>query len=378
VSDVFDTSSLHLPHVYTRPILPVQSNAIPTMEDLQSWPHLRGINFPSAELKDVLLLIGQDTPEALVPRDVIVGAKGEPYATRSIFGWALNGPMKRGSRINTATSNFIMTESESLEEKVERFWKIDGHGLYDDEKAMSVNDKEVMTLWDKTTLHKDNHYVMAIPFKDKNHGLPESIHMAERRLSYLKKKLNNDNELKQQYTVGMQDMFDNGYAEIVPEDEIVRKDSKVWYLPHHPVINPNKDKLRIVFDCAAVSKGHSLNSAVYQGPDLTSKLIGVLLRFRLGKIALMADVKAMFHQVKVMDCDKDMLRFLWWKNGNITTQAKVCRMTVHLFGGTWSPSACAFALKKTVKDFGHEYGDETKYTILNSFYVDDCLIVKMF
>ena len=42
-----------------------------------------------------------------------------------------------------------------------------------------------------------------------------------------------------------------------------------------------------------------LGKRLYQGPDLTKKLIGVLLRFRQERIALMADIEGMFHQVRV-------------------------------------------------------------------------------
>ena len=110
----------------------------------------------------------------------------------------------------------------------------------------------------------------------------------------------------------MNDLLKQGYAVPVPEQDIHRSDGKVWYLLHHPVINPNKEKIRIVFDCAAEYRGISLNSGVRQGPDLTNKLVGVLMRFRLHPIAIMADIQAMFHQVRVTQEDQDTLRFLWW------------------------------------------------------------------
>lgn len=47
------------------------------------------------------------------------------------------------------------------------------------------------------------------------------------------------------------------------------------------------------------------------GRDLLNSLVGVLLRFRNYKIALVADVEAMFHQVKVPKSDMDSLRFMW-------------------------------------------------------------------
>ena len=48
-------------------------------------------------------------------------------------------------------------------------------------------------------------------------------------------------------------------------------------------------------------------------------------------------------------------------------------MTVHLFGGTWSPSCCAYALRRTAEDNGVPYSPAAVETITQNFYVDDCL-----
>ncbi len=55
-----------------------------------------------------------------------------------------------------------------------------------------------------------------------------------------------------------------------------------------------------------------------QGPDLTSSLIGVITRFRKERVVIMADIEAMFHQVRVPKDDTDLLRFLWWHDGDLT------------------------------------------------------------
>ena len=83
-------------------------------------------------------------------------------------------------------------------------------------------------------------------------------------------------------------------------------------MPHHGGYHPKKLKLRVVFDCGATYGGASLNAELLQGPDLTSSLIGVLTRFRQKPVAFMADIEAMFHQIKVSLEDADLLRFLWW------------------------------------------------------------------
>ena len=64
----------------------------------------------------------------------------------------------------------------------------------------------------------------------------------------------------------MEAVISKGYAEAVPEDEIVSNKRK-WYIPHHRVINPKKpDKVRIVYDCAAVVGSKSLNDFLMKGP----------------------------------------------------------------------------------------------------------------
>ena len=110
----------------------------------------------------------------------------------------------------------------------------------------------------------------------------------------------------------MTSYIEDGYAQEVEESKYANVTGKVWYLPHHPVINPRKPgKVRVVFDCAAKFKGTSLNDQLLQGPDLMNSIVGVLMRFRQELVALIADIEAMFHQVKVKDEDRNYLRFPW-------------------------------------------------------------------
>ena len=106
----------------------------------------------------------------------------------------------------------------------------------------------------------------------------------------------------------MEGVLSNGYAEKVPPDQLIRLDGRSWYIPHHGIYSPQKPgKIRVVFDCAAQYHGIYLNSILFQGPDLTSSLLGVLLRFRQESIALLADIEAMFYQVRVHEDDTDCL-----------------------------------------------------------------------
>ena len=83
------------------------------------------------------------------------------------------------------------------------------------------------------------------------------------------------------------------------------------------MLNPNKGKIRVVFDCSSQYKGNSINQNLLSGPDLTNQLIAVLHRFRFEPVASVADIKGMYYQMKVPESQRSYLRYLWWKEGDI-------------------------------------------------------------
>ena len=130
-----------------------------------------------------------------------------------------------------------------------------------------------------------------------------------------------------------------------------RDNDQTWYLPHHGVYHPAKPgKIRVVFDCSARFQGISFNNNLLQGPDFTNTLLGVLCRFRLESVGIMGDIQAMFHQVVIPEKDRDLLRFIWWENGDLDQEPKEYRMKVFVFGVACSPSCANFALRNTAEN----------------------------
>ena len=67
-------------------------------------------------------------------------------------------------------------------------------------------------------------------------------------------------------------------------------------LPPQLAVNLRKPgNLRVVFDCAAKFNWTFLNDKLMKGSDFANSLLGVLAYLRKNKIALVADVKAMFY-----------------------------------------------------------------------------------
>ena len=220
---------------------------------------------------------------------------------------------------------------------------------------------------------ENGHYQLPLLWRSDAERLPSSRDMALHRLKGLKRRLERNQELKTKYCDQMHAVLACDYAERVPENEI-DVPNKIWYIPHHPVINPKKlEKVRIVYDCAATVDGKSLNDFLMKGPDLTNALIAVLLRFRKWLVPVIADIEAMFHQVRVSPLHRDALRFFWWPNSDLDADPKVYRMKVHLFGAKSSPSCATFCLRETARQFGKNFDLNIAETVLKSFYVDDCL-----
>ena len=89
------------------------------------------------------------------------------------------------------------------------------------------------------------------------------------------------------------------------------------YLPHRAVTKDNRDtsKVRIVFGGSSKQKYQpALNELLHSGPCSLPLLYDILLRFRLGTIAITADIKQAFLQILVDKKDQNFLRFLWYDN----------------------------------------------------------------
>ena len=231
----------------------------------------------------------------------------------------------------------------------------------------SVEDREFLSqVSSGFHLTEDGHVRMPLPLK-RDSTFPNNRSAAEKRLKGLKSRLLKGGKYREDYIEFMEKMLKKGYAEQVDEPE--GPEGRTWYLAHHGVYHPRKQKLRIVFDCSSEYQGISLNRCLLQGPDLTNSLTGILCRFRKEPVAVSCDVEGMFNQVSVNVEDRDLLRFLWWEKGDVRQSPKVYRMTTHLFGARSSPACAMYALRSAADGCD----EEVSQFIRQDFYIDDGL-----
>ena len=390
VGSLDGTSFLDLPTVYVKDQLPVNRDDIPTQDDIAKWNHLKDANIQIPKLPrnchqiaDVTVMIGMNVPAASAPLEVVLGDTGEPYAQRSQLGWIVYGlPGKPNQDRDEIKINFckvqnteeleVVNGNKQLEEQFRQYANFEFNERLTEEKDLSMEDKAFMKIMENSAVKVDGHYQTALPFRTKATKMPSNKIQAEAYANSLKKRLLRRKEEHQEYTNFMEELVEKGYAEKVPDSELARNDGRVWYIPHHCVKHPRKpDKVRVVFNCPVVYKGYALNTELLQGPDLTNRLYGVLLRWRQEPVAITGDIESMFYQVRVNPDDCDMLRYLWWPEGNLNTEPEEYRMLVHLFGAVSSPGCANYALRKTAQDNAAKYDKEITDAVRNDFYVDD-------
>ena len=119
---------------------------------------------------------------------------------------------------------------------------------------------------------------------------------------------------------------------------------------------------RIVFDASSHEKGSpSLNEVLEIGPNLLPDVLSVLLRFRLGRYALLSDVSQAFLQFLFDPADRDLTWFFWYRlatddNGSkpFTEDLVLYRFVSLPFGLTCSP----FLLSATIRELSAGHSED--------------------
>ena len=309
---------------------------------------------------------------------------------------------------------------DSIKNALQEMWKSDFIEKDSEKKALSKEDNYFLDLMQERIKFSDGHYELPLPLRteaskeekgvkilqrkknqdpgsykvsirspetrrdsnteersgecnrggDEYVNLPDNREMALQQLKYTKKKLIKDENYRKGYTEFMTRLIKMGYARKVPKSKIKER---AWYAPHHGVIHPVKKKIRPVFNCSSEKDGISLNKRLIQGPDPANSLIGVLLRFRKGKIAFTADIETMYYQVRIPEEHFKFLRFFWWEDEELSGEPDEFEMCVHPFGAISSKGCVIFALHRTAFDNQEKYGKEALETLLQNFYIDDLL-----
>ena len=261
--------------------------------------------------------------------------------------------------------NSVPHRLADLEKKLQAFWDLDTLGIVDGEN--SVYDKFV-----ESVSFQDGRYCVSLPWKTPRPMLPDNFELSQRRLFNLLKRLRQTPHVLTQYDAVIREQIKSGIVEIVenPHDGPI---GATHYIPHHAVIREDKKttKMRIVYDASAKSTGPSLNCCLYAGPTFGQNILDILIRFRVFRIAVTADIEKAFLMVSVAREDRDALRFLWVDDVTAPLPRLVTlRFARVVFGVSSSPFLLNATIRRHVE--GYRLSDPLFVErFIRSIYVDD-------
>ena len=307
----------------TVPEIPIQASSNTSFNT--DWPHLRDLQVPTVSSAPIEIVIGTDCPEMFWSLEERRAGRKEPIARKTLLGWIVLGP---SSQVQESSVN--ISQVDPLQEQLTKMWNVDFQDVKSTDPVLSVDDKTALKSMNESVQMVNGKFMLGIPWKnDPETSLPNNRSMAESRLRMLKRKFSSNAKLAEDYKHTVETYIADGHARLVSASE--SKDSKQWFLPHHAVFKKsNPSKCRVVFDCAAQYKGVSLNDVILQGPNHMNNLAGVLICFLKEQVAVVADIKLMFHQCFVPSDDQRFLSFLWWPKGDTSSRHDSAPVWCHI------------------------------------------------
>ena len=311
-------SKVHSIEAFAHPSISL-GNTYDYKELKNKFRHLNVLANRTFNLMEVGIILGQDAYEIQRPLDYKIGTRSEPFAVLTELGWVVSGLMTGKQSQNVC--HFAFTEDVKVTENIQSWWDIETYASKTNVVSQSKKEQQAQKFLKSTTKFTGERYEVGMLWSEPEPNLPNNYGSAIGQLYSLELRFQRDPNLKELYQQSIDTDVEKGFVKILGKSEVKGTFGKEWYLPHHPVLNPNKPgKIRRVCNAAAKYKDICLNDKLLAGPDLLHGLIGTIFRFREGPIALTADIESIFLRVQDPERDKSCLRFLWRSTVNEPVQ----------------------------------------------------------
>jgi len=262
----------------------------------------------------------------------------------------------------------LNSEDNLCQNALEKLYSYETLGISDDEDDQCEN-KMIQRFRDSIQYTNDR-YSVKLPWKSdtlsqvKSH--PEIVYSV---MMSVHKRLHEEN-LVDQYEELFNEYERLGYIE---QFECTPTEARnfIW-LPHHCVKKFNSQnelvKIRPVFNASfKVANEASLNTASYVGLNLLNNIVELIIKFRLHRYTLIADIKNAFLNIELSEVDDRNRLCFMWKQGNKTVYYKFCVLP-------WGLASAPFVLNYVLKyHFEKHIDNPLTASIKDSFYVDNLI-----
>ncbi|XP_065087242.1 uncharacterized protein LOC135708976 [Ochlerotatus camptorhynchus] len=351
-------------------ILPKVTVNLPSASvDTSSWEIPPGIQLADPSFYDkrpVQLVLGAEIFFDLfkVSGRIELG-ESLPNLVNSVLGWVVSGKTTDTRSTNPVIAN-VATVTD-LHRLMERFWTIEEDNA---STCYSVEESACEEHFRRTVSRTpEGRYVVSLPIKeDVLSNLGDNRRTAIRRFRLLQGQLAKNDELGNQYRAFMDEYFQLGHMELVPD---YQSQHPSYHLPHHAVIRADSTttKVRVVFDASCrTSNGPSLNDALMVGPIVQEELRSITMRSRIRPILLNADVKQMYRQILTDQRSNNLQHIVWSPSPDSPLQTYELKTVT--YGTASAPFLATRVLQQLADDEQHDF-PEAAGILRKDFYVDD-------
>ena len=241
-----------------------------------------------------------------------------------------------------------------------------------------IEQKELTTIRDTLQLDPiENRWTTEYPYKVDpivlNKDGTDNRELARKLLVRNEKRLMKSPNRAEKYCEQFEDTIRRNVFVEISEQELNEYEGPIWFLDHHDVPKENSASTpyRLVVNTSLHHNGLCLNDILMKGPNSLNNLFSVLLNFRRHNVALVGDIKKMYHSIKTTKREK-FLRLLYWRNLQVDRDPRIYGIETVNFGDKSAAAIAGVALRETAEIFKHIDIDASN-KIKNESYVDDIL-----
>ena len=366
------------PHFYSDFELEVEAYVLPKItayapycsikaDDLDYLKNLTLADPNFSGTAQIQVLLGASVHALIVDGPVVRGSPFEPIAMNSKLGWIVSGNSGVGSICGLTVGTELGNSCLSFD--LEKFWRQEE--IFDKSSVLLTPDKQACEdFFVKTHLrNKEGRYIVRLPFKEPPDTLTfkGSFAIAEKMLTRIETRCNQDHEYSKKYHAFFQDYKDLGHME---ESSIVDFLNLCYYIPHHGILNSN-GKFRSVFNGVARDYNKiSINDLLHCGANLLPDLAELLMNWMKYKYVFVSDIQHMFRQILVHEEDRRFQQILWRFGRD--EPVKSWSLNTVTYGMISSPFLAIRVMKQLAKDEDPNFPLAVE-VLLKETYMDDTL-----
>lgn len=313
----------------------------------------------------VQMVLGVDVWAEIVKGAVIKDKRGL-CAENTTFGYVIYGSMEKiGPARSNVTKTCVVqtTAQEDLEGQLDclirNFWELEESTNVPSVSQADLRAEENFA--NTTRRDKSGRYVVTLPLIEQPQ-LGDSRAVAMNRFHQLERRLERNLELRDKYDDFMRQFIELNHMRLATRAEI-KQDG--YHIPHHPITK----RFRVVFDAGCPStNGLSVNDIQLSGPNLQEELPIILIRFRMHRYVLSADIKKMFRQIK-MSAEHLKYHKIFWRFHRNEPIKEYVLLTV-TYGMKSSPYLAIRTMLQIARDYEGKYPLASQATVTQR-YMDD-------